>query len=61
MARKITTDEKHRIRKQALFIKKLNDQRKKEGKKVTRFYRHNYKPEIYTATYEVIKEEEYGN
>ena len=61
MARKITTEEKHRIRKQALLIKELNERRKKEGKKVTRFYRHNYKPEIYTATYETIKDEQDGN
>jgi hypothetical protein len=60
MARKITTDEKHRIRKQELFIKELNDQRKKEGK-VTRFYRHSHKPEIYKATYEIIKDESDGN
>ena len=61
MARKITTDEKHRIREQARFIKKLNKQQQKDGEKTIKFYRHSYKPEIYRAVYETIKDETDGN
>lgn len=57
MTRKITTDEKHRIRKQVLFIKKFNKQQQKDGEKTIKFYRHSYKPEIYRAVYEIIKDE----
>lgn len=61
MAKRITTEEKHRIRKDVRFIKEMNDRRKKEGEKMTRFYRHSYKPQFYSPKYEIIRDEEDGN